>query len=264
MPDTFPHNRYDTPENTPRWWVDKLAFGSRWSFFAGFLGLVLRYWWPARQGRYGRQMWAASCRDVLRLVEACGGRVHITGLDNLRRGTGPYVFVSNHMSSLETAVMPALIAPLMPVTFVAKSSVVKYPFFGRLISATDPIVVHRENPRQDFEAVMKAGQAHLAAGTSVVVYPQSTRTAVFDPKAFNTLGVKLAKRARVPLLPVAVKTDFWDNGDYLKDFGPIHRQRPIHLAFGTPIPVANGKEAHQQVIDFIQAHLQQWQVADGG
>jgi 1-acyl-sn-glycerol-3-phosphate acyltransferase len=260
MPIYFPNDSYHTPENTPRAWLDRLAMGSRVYFFAGFLGRVWRSWRLVQHGRYDRATWAATSYDVLRFVERCGGRFHITGLACLRQQPGPFVFISNHMSSLETAVMPAIIAPLMPITFVAKSSLLKYPFFGKVISATHPIFVDRTNPRHDFEAVIKQGLAALAKGTSVGIYPQSTRTAVFDPQAFNSMGVKLAKKGNVPIIPVAVKTDFWANGKYLKDFGPIHRDRPIHLAFGAPFPIGtDSKLAHQQVIEFIQSHLQRWQ-----
>ena len=47
---------------------------------------------------------------------------------------------------------------------------------------------------------------------SVLIFPQTTRELFFDPKKFNTLGIKLAKRAKVPVIPIAVKTDAWWHG----------------------------------------------------
>jgi len=47
---------------------------------------------------------------------------------------------------------------------------------------------------------------------SVLIFPQTTRDLRFDPNKFNTLGIKLAKRAKVPVIPVAVKTDAWGMG----------------------------------------------------
>jgi len=259
MDRTFPHDAYDTPEDTPRYLVDRLFLNGRLSFHLGFFWHVFRSWRQVKKGAYNRFAWAESSVRVLHFIEGCGGRFHICGLNHLRQLTGPVVFIGNHMSSLETAVMPGLIAPLMPVTFVAKSSLVSYPFFGAVIKATHPILVDRVNPRQDFHIIMEQGLAALTAGTSVGIYPQSTRTAVFDPKEFNSMGAKLAKRANVPIIPVAVKTDFWETGKYLKDMGPIHRDRPIHLAFGAPLSSGqNSKEAHQQVINFIQSHLDNW------
>ncbi len=256
----FPNDVYDTPEDTPRLQLDRLIHPSRLYFFAGFLSQVFRHWRTVKRGAYDGAAWAESSFELLQFIEGCGGRFHITGIDNLRRQPGPFVLVSNHMSSLETAVMPGIIVPILPMTSIAKSSLLKYPFFGPVVAATQPILVDRVSPRADFQMVMQQGQSVLAEGTSVVVYPQSTRTAVFDPQAFNSLGVKLARRADVPIIPVAVKTDFWAAGKYLKDFGPIHRDRPIHINFGKPFAVGpNSKDAHQRVISFIQSHLDSWQ-----
>ncbi len=45
----------------------------------------------------------------------------------------------------------------------------------------------------------------LKKNISVLIFLQTTRELRFDPKKFNTLGIKLAKRAKVPVIPVAVK-----------------------------------------------------------
>jgi 1-acyl-sn-glycerol-3-phosphate acyltransferase len=106
---------------------------------------------------------------------------------------------------------------------------------------------------------MSKGKDLLAKGISVVIFPQSTRTVEFVPEEFNSLGIKLARAAGVHVLPVAVKTDFWGNGKYLKDAGPINRSKPIHMVFGEPFLVrGSGKDEHRGVIDFIVDHLRRW------
>jgi 1-acyl-sn-glycerol-3-phosphate acyltransferase len=128
--------------------------------------------------------------------------------------------------------------------------------------ARDPIVVKRENPREDFRTVMARGKELLAGGTSIIIFPQSTRSAEFIPEEFNSLGIKLAKAAGVQVMPVAVKTDFWGNGKYLKDLGAINRSKPIHVVFGQPFSIQRtGKDEHKQVIDFIISHLREWGAA---
>ncbi|MBW2177934.1 MAG: hypothetical protein JRH03_13480, partial [Deltaproteobacteria bacterium] len=52
----------------------------------------------------------------------------------------------------------------------------------------------------------------LQRNVSVLVFPQTTRGLRFDPDKFNTLGIKLARRAKVPVIPVAVKADAWGVG----------------------------------------------------
>ena len=68
------------------------------------------------------------------------------------------------------------------------------------------IAVTRKNPTEDFKKVMSQGAEMISRGWSIIVFPQAMRSAVFDPSQFNTLGVKLARKARVPVIPLAVKT----------------------------------------------------------
>ena len=72
--------------------------------------------------------------------------------------------------------------------------------------------------------------------------------------------VKLAKKAGVPVVPVALKTDAWGNGKRLKDFGRIDPLKKVYFSFGEPFEVkGKGTEEHQQIIDFIQGNLTKWQ-----
>jgi 1-acyl-sn-glycerol-3-phosphate acyltransferase len=123
----------------------------------------------------------------------------------------------------------------------------------------DPIVVGRTDPRKDLEAVMNGGMELLSKGISIVIFPQSTRSVEFKPEEFNTLGVKLAKKAGVKVVPLALKTDFWGNGKIIRELGPLDSRRTIYLKFGEPFPVTGtGKEENQKIIDFIQSSLKEW------
>jgi 1-acyl-sn-glycerol-3-phosphate acyltransferase len=105
--------------------------------------------------------------------------------------------------------------------------------------------------------------ARVRDGRSVVVFPQTTRTVVFDPVTFNTIGVKMARRAGVPLVPLALKTDAWANGRRLKDWGRIDPRKPVHFCFGRPLQVSGaGRAEHEQVVRFIQDKLRTWQDQD--
>ena len=255
----FTTDSYHTKEDTPRFLLDRLMFNTRLYFMSKYFSIVLKSRSLALKGQYDTEPWALSSYDVFKLIEGCGGRFHFTGLDNLHKCQGPVVFISNHMSTLETMVFPCIIAPLMEVTYVVKESLVTHPFFGPIMRSRNPIVVSRSNSREDFQTVMKMGQKLLAEGTSIIIFPQSTRTVEFIPKEFNSLGVKLARTAKVQVIPIAIKTDFWGNDKYLKDFGAISRNKPIHMAFGEPLTIeGTGKEENELIIEFISSHLAQW------
>jgi 1-acyl-sn-glycerol-3-phosphate acyltransferase len=255
----FTGSSYDTPEDYRRSIGDRLSLNTRAYFLVELIREVFRSRSIALRGLYDRQAWAASSYRVFKFIERCGGHFHLRGLDNLHSCAKPLVLISNHMSTLETFVFPGIIAPFMEVTFVVKESLNRHPLFGPVMRARDPIVVQRENPREDFQTVMVKGKEFLAKGTSVVIFPQSTRTVEFIPEEFNSLGIKLARAAGVQVMPVAIKTDYWGNGRYLKDIGPIDRKKPIHILFGEPMNITGtGKEEHKRIIDFIISNLKQW------
>jgi 1-acyl-sn-glycerol-3-phosphate acyltransferase len=263
MEKPFPGDSYDTPDDTPRLLGDRLVLGTRYYFTSLLARLVLRGARLARAGLYDDAAWVASSLRNLRDLEGCGARFHIRGLDHIRRAQAPVVFISNHMSTLETFALPCIIAPIIPVTFIVKDSLVTHPFFGPIMRSRNPIVVGRRIAREDLETVLREGAARLSAGISVVVFPQATRSERFDPSAFNSLGLKLARRAGVPYLPIVLKTDFWSNGRYLKDFGPLRRDRPVHIEFQPAAPVrGNGAEQHEAMVRLIQERLAAWATTD--
>lgn len=224
------------------------------------LGLVFRSARMAERGRYDGEAWAQNSIAVIRALESVGVKFEITGVDNIKSFDGPCVFISNHMSTLETFCLPGIILPFKPVTFVVKESLVSYPVFRHIMRAIGPIAVTRQTPREDLRAVLEGGELKLRKYMSIVIFPQTTRTTEFDPSEFNTLGVKLARRAGVPAVPVAVKSDAWGVGPlFLKDFGKIDPSKTVHISFGEPLEVkGRGAEEHDKVVGFIGSKLREW------
>lgn len=217
----------------------------------------------AKNRRYKNPEWIASSVTTVRALESVGGRFEVEGLNVLPRLNAPCVFIGNHMSVLETFVLPCLIVPHRDVTFVVKESLITYPLFGHVMRSREPVVVGRDNAREDLRVVMEEGARRLAAGISVVIFPQTTRSAEFDPRKFNSLGVKLARKAGVPVVPLALKTDAWGIGRRLKDFGPIRPEKTVRICFGEPMEVkGSGKEEHARVVEFIESKLDAWRRVD--
>jgi len=255
----FNSDTYDTVANTKRYFIDKLLGNSRLPFIYKYLGVVLRSRKKALNGVYDYEQWADSSYEIMKVLEHIGGRFHISGLKNIEKLDGPAVFISNHMSTLETMVFPGIIAPFRKATFVVKDTLVENKIFGPVMRSRNPILVGRTNSREDLMAVMKGGMERLKDGISVIIFPQSTRTLEMDPEKFNSLGVKLASKAKVKVVPIAIKTDFWGNGKYVKEFGKMDRKKPIHIKFGEPMEIrGNGKEEHEKVVQFISENLEKW------
>jgi len=249
---------YKTP-NKLHLLVNRLPGWSTLKFYLLTFWVVLSGSFIARLGRYNDKAWAQSSADTIGAVESSGGKVVISGMTELFKQKGPVVYISNHMSMLDTFLLPCLGLAFSRVTFVVKEELLTYPVFGPVMRAVKPISVARKNPREDFKTVMEEGQELLKQGISIIIFPQSTRDPVFNPAHFNTMGVKLAKKASVPVVPIALKTDFQGTGKLIKDFGPINPDKTVHLKFGTPMTVeGNGQEAHRQIISFISENLTNW------
>lgn len=228
-------------------------------FYARLALAFLKEGLAGRRGTLNNERWLNASLSCLAAVESAGGRVTVWGLKGLSNHNGPLVFIANHMSILETVLLPSITLPFNDVTFIIKDELRHYPVIGWVMQALDFIAVHRKNPREDLKVVLNEGQRRIQKGCSVVVFPQATRSAVFDAKNFNSLGVKLARKSGVPVVPVALKTDFHGSGRWLKDIGPIYPDRPIYFKFGSPIPVeGNGLAAQRKVVDFIAQNLLSW------
>jgi len=250
---------YDTPVKGKRSLWDRMIHCNRLYFTIKYATIVLKTRKEAIRGIYDTKAWADSSYFIFRFIEKTGGQFHISGMENISKNPGPVVFVGNHMSTLETMILPGIIAPHREVTFVVKESLVRHPLFGHVMRSRDPIVVGRTDPRRDFEIVMDEGIQLLSKGISIVIFPQSTRSLEFNPGEFNTLGVKLAKKAGVDVVPIAIKTDFWGPGKVIKELGPLDSKKPIYFKFGEPFPITgNGKAENQKIIDFILSSLEKW------
>ncbi|HEB02085.1 MAG TPA: 1-acyl-sn-glycerol-3-phosphate acyltransferase [Nitrospirae bacterium] len=230
------------------------------SFYRKVIPIIIDASRTAGDGTWLEEQWLKRILQILENLERVGCSVEATGIDNVKGPGRPCVFIGNHMSTLETFVMPVFLLPIMPVTFIVKQSLVDYPVFGNIMRQCKPITVTRTDPRKDLKDVLEQGTEKLTKeGTSIIVFPQTTRSRTLDRGHFNSIGIKLARRAGVPVIPVALKTDAWDRGWPIKDLGRIRPGIPIHFAFGEPMEVTgNGRDQHEQVMRFITDKLGQW------
>lgn len=256
----FPGDSYDTPEDNRRCLMDKLLFGWRGSFYLRNFHVFYVTGCHGKAGTLTQEVQTRQAEKNFRIVESCGGKIHLRGLENTSKFDAPAVIIGNHMSLLETALLHAFLRPRRDFTFVIKRSLLNVPFFGDIMRALNAIPVDRVNPRDDFKAVMEEGEKRLKAGQSVIVFPQSTRSSTFDPAEFNTIGVKLARHAGAPVIPLALRTDFLENGKKYKDLGPICRERPVWFEFAEPMMKVsgNGKAEHEAIVEFVKDRVTKW------
>ena len=255
----FPGDSYDTPDGRKKFWQSQFSY--IWLMLYS-RKIVKDSGMRAKAGNYTGEDWSRASFYSLQSMEALGIRLHVRGMDNLDKVDGPCVFVSNHMSTMETTILPVFIQPRKDVTFVVKESLMHYHWFKWILMARQAIVIRRENPREDFTVMMNEGMARIEKGMSVVVFPQGTRQTGFDASGFNSIGVKLAKKAGVPVIPIALRTDTLSMGKIVKDLGRIRPEIPARFLFGEPVYVSGtGKAEHAGICEFIAENLRTWGVS---
>jgi 1-acyl-sn-glycerol-3-phosphate acyltransferase len=256
----FSGDSYITPQRKVGWFARNFP---SLAFHFQFIRVTLVCAWHAARDNYGDEAWAESSLAMVRYLENVGVKFEITGLNYLRQVNGPCLVVGNHMSSLETTVLPSIVQPIKHVTFVVKASLLNYPIFKYVMRSRDPVAVTQTDPRQDLKLMLEGGIERLERGTSLIIFPEGARAAKFDPAKFNSIGVKLASRAGVPIVPVALDTRAWGLGKPIADFGRINPAQKVRFAFGPPLQVeGRGGIEQAAIIQFIQAKLDLWAAED--
>ncbi len=220
--------------------------------------LIIRAGRTARKGKMDQQRWMQAATEALKAVENAGGTVTFEGFQQASDLGMPVVWAANHMSTVETMVLPCGMTPFSPISIVLKESLLDYPYFGDVLRALEPIKVTRKDPREDLKQVMQQGTERLKSGRSVMIFPQATRIRELSRSRFNTLAVKLARRAGVPLVPVALRTDFAGVGRLIRDLGPIDPSKPVEFRCGKPLDSSNPRQAHAECFAFIEKQFREW------
>ena len=255
-------NSYDTPENHPvSIWF---RIFRRWYFYWINFAVFITCGKLGKKGKLDKDAQIEQSNRNFKLVEDCGGKIHLRGLEHLRAVDGkPCVLVANHMSLLETAMIHSISREYVDFSFVVKKSLYDIPYFKHLIGSLDAIAVGRSNPREDLKTVLTEGKRILQGGRSIIIFPQSTRSDVVDPEHFNTIGIKLAKSAGVPVLPFALKTDFTKVGKVVRDMGPICPEHEVWYEFFPAMEIeGNGHEQHKKIIELISGRVEAWRKAE--
>tara|TARA_R110000772_G_scaffold141114_4_gene250382 strand:+ start:8494 stop:9282 length:789 start_codon:yes stop_codon:yes gene_type:complete len=128
-----------------------------------------------------------------------GLELDIDGPEHLRQ-SGPVIYVFNHQSLLDAMILARLLR--RDVVPFCKQEMAGKPLLGALLARAGTIFVDRT--AQDQSAVLQAGLAVLADGRSLVIAPEGTRSASGTLQPFRHGAFFLAKKARVPIVPIVL------------------------------------------------------------
>jgi 1-acyl-sn-glycerol-3-phosphate acyltransferase len=127
-------------------------------------------------------------------------RVTVEGRARIRRDR-TYVMVANHQSLLDILVLFRL---FVHFKWVSKEEIFRVPCVGWNMSMNRYIKLRRGD-RESVAAMMARCGETLAEGSSVMIFPEGTRSVDGRLKAFKPGAFILAKRHSVPLLPILIQ-----------------------------------------------------------
>jgi 1-acyl-sn-glycerol-3-phosphate acyltransferase len=113
--------------------------------------------------------------------------------------TGGLIVLSSHQSHLDPLLLG--LACDRRLSSLARSSLYRFKPFGFVITALDAVPIDRE---ASAVAAMKTVIKRLEDGAAVIIFPEGTRTATGRLGEVKSGFALLAKRARVPIVPVAI------------------------------------------------------------
>ena len=151
----------------------------------------------------GKRRQAAFARGWARvLLWVSGVHVEVEGLEKISPD-GSYVFVSNHLSYMDTPVVLAHIP--VHFRFLAKRGLFQIPFLGWHLTRAGHIRVPREDARAAVKTMTIAAQLIREAGISLIIFPEGGRSRTGELGAFKEGAAFIAVRAGVPLIPMCLK-----------------------------------------------------------
>lgn len=139
--------------------------------------------------------WANSILWVSRV------KVTVSGAEKLDPQQS-YIYMANHQSNAD---IPLLLGRL-PVQFrwLAKAELFRIPIFGRAMRGVGYISLDRSNRKSAFESLNRAART-IRNGTSVLIFPEGTRSRDGRILPFKKGGFVLAVDSGVPIVPIIIR-----------------------------------------------------------
>ena len=176
--------------------------------------------------------WARS------ICAASGVAVSVSGTEKLD-SKKPYIFAANHQSQYDILALQGYLG--VDFRWLAKKELFQVPIWGPAMRKAGYIPVDRSRGRQALKSLNEAAQK-IAAGTSVIIFPEGTRTQDGIMKEFKAGAMVLAIKSGVDIVPVAIKGTY----EILPKGKLLVRPGNVTIHVGNPLATKNctSKDKH--------------------
>lgn len=175
----------------------------------------------------------------------------VVGLEKLEGLSGPCVFVSNHSSHADVAIILAAL-PSRHRDKLAIAAAAEYFYTKKTLGAIVTLMLNtfafeREHPRS---GMLKARRV-LEGGQSLLIFPQGTRSNPASCVGFKRGFASLACKLGLPIVPICIEGSF----EMLPKGSNWPRKTDVKITFGEPI-YAKQSESVSQLAHEVEDRVQ--------
>ncbi len=169
--------------------------------------------------------------------------VSVEGKENINRHTS-YVFVANHQGPMDIFLIYGYLG--RNFKWMMKKALRKIPLVGYACEKARHIFVDKSGAKK-IQGTIEQARATLQGGTSLVVFPEGSRTFTGHMGTFRKGAFVLADDLQLPVVPITIDGSF-DVLTRMEGFNFVHRH-PMRLIIHKPIyPTSHSPEDIQQTM----------------
>ena len=212
----------------PYKWLVILPLLAVSTFILGILAMLVSILVNPRAGSYCGVIWARLNSFFTPMT------VTVLGADNMKPQTS-YVITANHQSFYDIYVLYGWLG--VDFKWVMKKELEKVPVLGPACKMLGHIFIDRSDTKQAVETI-NAAKAKIVNGTSVVFFPEASRSTDGILKPFKKGAFKMALDLGLPIVPVTIS----GTRKVLPKGGIDLKPGSVTLTIHPPVPVKNYSE----------------------
>lgn len=178
----------------PYKWLFYIPLLALSTFIFGLLAILLSFINKRLSSQVGGAAWARWSGFIAPVKVAVAGKEHIDKNQS-------YVIVANHQSLFDIFIMYGWLG--IDIRWVMKYELRKVPVLGIACKRVGHIFVNRSNTKASLESINQA-KKDIVNGTSVIFFPEGTRSRNGQLGKFKKGAFKLAFELQLPILPVTI------------------------------------------------------------
>ncbi len=167
-----------------------IVFSLLFSFLAALFSIIVN----PRVGSFWGALWARFIGLITPMFVTVKGRENIDKKQS-------YVIVANHQSAYDIFLLYGWIG--IDFKWIMKKELRKAPGIGYASHKVGHIFIDRSSPRAAMDSINEA-KRKLVNGTSVVIFPEGTRSGSDSMGCFKKGAFKIAFELELPILPVTL------------------------------------------------------------